>query len=279
MKTCQNAICFLFCLFTLTASGQALSVMSYNLRYDNPNDGPNAWPERRDFLAAQVRFHHPDVFGVQEGLQQQLDYLKKTLPAYTYLGVGRDDGKSGGEYSAIFYQKEKFQVVNAGTFWLSETPETPSQSWDAALPRICTYACLMDTNQQIFWVFNTHFDHVGVKAREASARLILEKIETLNTDHQPVILTGDFNCTPDSAPYKHLSAALLDSRAVSQEPPFGPEGTFNGFVFDKPAANRIDYIFCSSSIKVLRYAVLSDNRDCHYPSDHFPVLVQVKLRD
>ncbi len=253
--------------------GQPLSILTYNLRFDNPADGDDAWPLRRDFLAGQLRFHAPGVFGIQEGLHRQLEYLQTQLPEYAMVGVGRDDGRQGGEYSALFYQRARFHLLESGTFWLSETPDTVSKGWDAALPRICTWALLHDTVAgRRLWVFNTHFDHIGEKARRASAALILKKIAEKNTAGHPVVLMGDLNSEPASEPVALLRQSLLDTHDHSSEPPFGPAGTFNGFKFHEPVTRRIDYIFVSPNLKVQKFAILSDARNCRYPSDHLPVL-------
>jgi endonuclease/exonuclease/phosphatase family metal-dependent hydrolase len=262
----------------LAASGllyaQPQSVLTYNVRLDTPADGEDAWPKRRDFLAAQIRFHNPDVFGVQEALHGQMEYLTAALPAYTWVGVARDDGKQAGEYSALFYRKDRFEALSSGTFWLSETPDVPSKGWDAALNRVCTYALLKDKKTgKKTWVFNTHFDHKGEEARRRSAGLIVQKTRELNTKNDPVVVMGDFNANPDEAPVTVLKSAFADARDAGVEPPFGPEGTFNGFNFYDPVTRRIDYVFVQN-LKVRQYAVLSDNKNCRYPSDHLPVLVR-----
>lgn len=258
-----------------TASGQSMTFLTYNIRFDNPADGADAWTERRDFLAGQLRFHRPDVFGIQEGLHRQLEYLQEQLPGYAWVGVGRDDGARAGEYSALFFRSDRFRAIESGTFWLSDTPDTVSKGWDAALPRICTWALLEDTAAQLrIMVFNTHFDHIGKAARTASASLILKKMTELNTGSAPMILMGDLNCEPEEEPIAILQSALNETRDASREPPFGPDGTFNGFKFKEPVTRRIDYIFTSPGIHVIQYAILSDSRNCHYPSDHLPVLAR-----
>ncbi len=263
---------------TLAQAQSDLTALTYNIRYDNPGDGEDAWPKRRDFLVGQLRFHAPDIFGIQEGLHRQVEHLSEQLPAYTRVGVGRDDGKQSGEYSALFFQKKRFGLLASGTFWLSETPDTVSKGWDAALPRVCTFARLHDSlSGKKLWVFNTHFDHIGKEARRRSAELILLKIKEKNTAGEPVLLMGDFNAEPEEEPVAVLTRELQDARSVSTEPPFGPEGTFNAFNFYDPVRRRIDYIFLNEkALKVRQYAVLSDSRDCHYPSDHLPVLTRLR---
>lgn len=269
----------LFVLISCASKMENLNVMTYNIRYDNPNDGENKWALRKDFLSSQISYNEVDIFGIQEGLQHQVNYLDSVFVAYNYIGVGRDDGKTKEEYTAIFYNAKKLKVIESNTFWLSETPNKISVGWDASMERICTYGLFENKNtKQQFFVFNTHFDHIGDVARIKSAALILEKIKTLNTSNLPVILMGDFNLKPEATPIKLLSKELNDARKGSISKPFGPIGTFNAFDFNKPVVDRIDYIFTSKKkIKVLKYAVLSDSKDCKYPSDHLPVLIKVEF--
>ena len=261
--------------FTTPSNSQTTSVMTYNIRYDTQKDGENRWDARKAFLIAQIKFHGPDIIGIQEGLAGQVKYLDKELAGFRYVGVGRDDGKKKGEFSAIFYNTNKFKVIESSTFWLSDTPDQISVGWDAAMERICTYALFeyLETGQRI-WVFNTHFDHIGKEARKNSAMLIHNRIKSLNKDGLPFILMGDLNLEPDSEPIRYLSQHLNDSKKVSKAVVFGPEGTFNNFQFDKPVTRRIDYIFTGKSgIEVQKYAVLSDSNNLRYPSDHLPVFV------
>ena len=260
-----------------TTGWAQMNVMTYNIKYANENDGENSWSQRKDHITNQIKFYEPDIFGVQEALLVQLEHFKENLQGYKYLGVGRDDGKQKGEFSAIFYKTEMFNPLKKGNFWLSETPSQPSKGWDAAYERICTYALFekKDSGDK-FWVFNTHFDHMGVKARENSAALILKKIEQLNEENSPVILMGDLNLEPDSKPVKLISQAFNDSKKVAKNVIFGPEGTFNAFEFHEPVTRRIDYIF-TQGMEVLKYAVLTDSKELKYPSDHFPVFVTIQL--
>ncbi|MEL6256291.1 MAG: endonuclease/exonuclease/phosphatase family protein [Bacteroidota bacterium] len=276
----KKLLSFLFmCLFVFGGKSQDMRFMTYNLRYDNPNDGENRWDLRKEFLRDQLRFFEPDVMGIQEGLKHQLDYLDQELTAYTYLGVGRDDGKEKGEYTAIFYKEEKLKLIKQSTFWLSESPDEISVGWDAALERICTYALLEDKHSGAkFYVFNTHFDHRGEKARRKSAQLILKQIKVLNQEDHPVILMGDLNLTPDTKAIKSIAKKLNDSRYAA-EVAFGPDATFTGFDFSKAPQRRIDYIFTSpDNIEVKKYAVLTDSREQKYPSDHFPIFIEVMLK-
>lgn len=253
-------------------------VMTYNIRLDVESDGDNRWDKRKDLLAGQVRFYEPDFMGVQEALPQQMHYLDETLTAYDYIGVGRDDGKEKGEFSAIFYNKDKYKVIKQSTFWLSQTPEKPGLGWDAACNRVCTYGLFENLKtKKKFWVFNTHFDHVGKTARMESAKLILAKIKELNKEGYPFVLTGDFNLTEDNESIKRITESLNDTRKVAKLV-YGPDGTWNGFDFSKPATERIDYIFVpKKNVSVTKYAILSDNKNNHYYSDHLAVYTELEV--
>ena len=196
------------------------------------------------------------------------------------MGIGRDDGKTKGEFSAIFYNNAKLNLVTQNTFWLSETPDKPSVGWDASMERICTYALFEHkTTHQQFFVFNTHFDHIGELARANSVDLILKKIKQLNTKDLPVFLMGDLNLDSETKPIQHLSTQMKDSFHHSINPAFGPAGTFNGFRHDRAVIGRIDYIFTGSNhIIVKKYAVLSDSKDLKYPSDHLPVVIEARIK-
>jgi endonuclease/exonuclease/phosphatase family metal-dependent hydrolase len=259
---------------------QTIDVMTYNIRYDNPNDNPNHWDNRKDFLISQLNFYAPDVFGVQEGLINQLKDMDNGLEDYTYFGIGRDHGDERGEFTAIFYSKGNIELLKEGTFWLSTTPEVPSKDWDAALPRICTYGLFKDKQSGVrFFVFNTHFDHVGVQAREESAKLILQKIKELNPDNHPTVLMGDFNLENTSKGIQLIVQQMKDTHVEAGSNAFGPKGTFNGFDFTKPVDKRIDYIFVSNGFKVLKSAILSDSKDLRYPSDHLPVFTRLEFNN
>lgn len=265
----------LFAVPTLLSS-QNINLMSYNIKYDNTGDTINNWNDRKSSMVALIQHYDTDIVGIQEGLHRQVTYLDTALPGFSYLGVGRDDGKEKGEYTAIFYKTDKFKVLKTNTFWLSETPDRVSVGWDAALERICTYVLFedLDTKKQ-FWVFNTHFDHVGTKARTNSAQLIYKKINEINTDNLPVILMGDLNLTPDTEAIQFLKKYLTDAMKVSQKPFYGPEGTFNGFKQDRIMKNRIDYIFVKD-VNVLSYTHIDDRMPNNkHVSDHLPVLMTI----
>ena len=271
---------FFILLFFLQVNlySQTMEIMTYNIKYLNETDGENSWSKRKDNFTNQLKFYEPGIFGVQEAVLEQLQHIKKNLDGYEYLGEGRDGGEKG-EFSAIFFDTEKFENLKEGTFWLSETPAEPSKGWDAAYPRVCTYAKFRNLeNQEEFWVFNTHFDHVGEEARKKSSRMILEKMVSINEEGLPAILMGDLNLEPQTEEVKFLSDKMEDSKAVA-ELVFGPEGTFNGYEFHEPVNRRIDYIFLSKGdFDVLKYAVLSDSKDLKYPSDHLPVFLELKLK-
>ena len=253
--------------------------MSFNVRYDElfydtENTALDNWPNRNEFQVSLLNFHQPDVIGMQEPLEHQVQYFAEHLSNYKWIGVGREDGENGGEYNPIFYNANKFEELSSGTFWLSESPDKVSKSWDAGFTRICTWALfqIKDTRAK-FYVFNTHFDSKGEIARLESAKLINRKLENLD-EKIPVFLTGDFNFTPDSKAYRDIiSGQLSDSKKVSASPPYGPEGTFNGFQVDQTPLHRIDYIFVNQKINGLGYGVLTDSKDQRYPSDHLPVIV------
>ena len=266
-----------FSFIVLFTQAQELKVMTYNVKLDYPKEGENSWANRKPFFINQLKFYEPDVFGVQEPMPNQMKDIDNLLTDYRFVGVGRDDGNDKGEYSAIFYKKDKLKVLESSTFWLSQTPEKVSMGWDAVCNRICTYALFEDieTSRKI-WIFNTHFDHVGVEARKNSATFIIQRINEINVQNYPVILMGDFNMEESHESIQFILKNLNDSKVVSNMT-FGPEGTYNGFHFDEPVTARIDYIFVSSNIKVKKYAVLSDSWNLKYPSDHLPVLIEIRI--
>lgn len=264
-------------LFIAAPANAQLEVMSYNIKYANENDNGNSWSKRKDHLAGQLKFYEPHIFGVQEAVYSQLEFLNEELTGYQYFGKGRDDGDQIGEFSAIFYKTNEFELLEQGTFWLSTTPEIPGKGWDADFPRVCTYGKFQELQSgKEFWVFNTHFDHVGVAARRNSVKLIHKKIQQLNKNDLPVILMGDLNLEPDTPEISFLLKHYKDSNREAKVV-FGPEGTFNGYDFHSPVTRRIDYIFTNKGVQVEKYAVLSDSKDLRYPSDHLPVLVHLEL--
>jgi endonuclease/exonuclease/phosphatase family metal-dependent hydrolase len=264
-----------FCAFAhVCGYGQTVKVMSYNIRYDNPQDGVNAWPNRKEKVFTLIKKYNPDLIGVQEALKHQLDEIITALPEYAYVGVGRDDGKTAGEYSAIFYRKSSFDVLEDKTFWLSNTPEVPgSKSWDAAITRVVTYAKFTHReSKKPFYLVNTHFDHIGKEARKESARMVLNKALELNKI--PVIVSGDMNCTPDEDPYKILTEGKKLCDAVGRQ----NVGTFCSFEVNSIPCKHIDYIFHTPELRASNAEIIQDHDGKHYPSDHLPVMVSIKLK-
>jgi len=277
------AYALLVCMVPAPASAASsvaaqINVATYNLRYNNPGDGPNAWPARKDMVKALIRYHEFDIVGTQEGLSGQIADLAQ-MEEFDHVGVGRDDGRDAGEHSAIFFRKRRFALLGKGDFWLSETPDRPSFGWDAkCCHRIASWARLRDrSTARTFYVFSVHFDHEGEQARRNSADLMLRKIAEI-TRGEPAICVGDFNSTPDTVQIRTMSTTLRDAAKASRTPPYGPQGTYNGFHLDSPMLDRIDYIFVDGRFDVLKYAVLSDTLDRRYPSDHDPVVARVVLK-
>jgi endonuclease/exonuclease/phosphatase family metal-dependent hydrolase len=255
-----------------------INVATYNLRNSGADDGPNAWPARKDMVKALIRYHEFDILGTQEGLPDQIADLAH-MEEFDHVGVGRDDGKSAGEHSAIFFRKSRFSLLGKGDFWLSETPDRPSFGWDArCCHRLVSWARLRDrSSSRVLFVFSLHFDHEGELARRASADLVLRKIAEIARG-EPAICVGDFNSTPETVQMQTMAKAMRDAFRVSKAPPYGPGGTFNGFHRDAAPTERIDYIFVDRYFDVLKYAALSDSLDQRYPSDHFPVVARVVFK-
>lgn len=274
-----NTIVLVLMLLLVSASfyGQDLKIMTYNIRLDIASDGENAWPNRKDFFTSQIQFYSPDIFGVQEATPNQVMDIALALPNYNKFGVGRE-GEGKGEACTIYYKKDRFQVQQSNTFWLSETPNVISKGWDAAYNRICTYALFKDVKtKKSFWVFNLHLDHIGDLAREKGVELVLSKIAVVNTKKYPVFLMGDFNSEPNTKQIVEIKKVMDDTKEVSKEKPFGPSGTFNDFKHNQPVTLLLDYIFISknSRLTIQKHAVLSDSKDLRYPSDHLPVLIEI----
>ena len=265
----------------VTDSSSTITVMSYNIRYDNPGDGINAWPNRKDHVAEMMAdTYSADIIGVQEALKHQLDELQVRMPGYSRVGVGRGDGKEQGEFSPIFYKTDRFDLISTNTFWLSETPQRPgSKSWDAAITRIATWARLSDQESgQEFYIINTHFDHRGEVARVESARLLIEFIEDLD-EGIPVLLTGDFNVTEESKAYTVLAGSPLlnDTRYLSEDSHEGPTASFSDWETLQPEESRIDYIFVNNHVSVLSHLIADDRYDGRFPSDHLPVIAEISF--
>ena len=274
----------LFLLIPITTSAQTdFNVMSFNIRYNNKADSSNAWDCRKEKVISQIKFHDVDILGIQEGLIGQVNDLKRALVSYEFVGSGRDDGKEKGEFSGLFINSEKFNVINSGTFWLSLTPAIPgSKSWDAAITRVCTWAFLKDKKSKLkFYVFNTHLDHMGVISRVESVKLILSKIDEMAAGC-PVMLMGDFNSGIEDEPIKTITSQtnnihLFNSAELSVGGHYGPTGTFNNFRSCEITDDPIDFIFVTNDFQVLKHATISESWKGHFSSDHFPVFAKLKF--
>lgn len=267
-------------LFPWVTTAQ-MSVMTFNIRLATPSDGINEWENRKERVAETILWHETQILGVQEALHNQMMDLQARLPNYAYVGVGRDDGKTAGEYSAIFYKKALFEVIESRTFWLSTTPEVPSFGWDAKIRRVVTWAKFrVRSSQKTFFVFNTHFDHQGVEARRESALLLKRKIQEI-AGSSPVVVLGDFNAEPTSEPMQIMLGAtqprVYDARTQSLTPPFGPTGTFNGFKSGELSDQPIDHILVTQEWKVTKAATLSPTWKGLFASDHFAVVAWLRL--
>ncbi|WP_418163959.1 endonuclease/exonuclease/phosphatase family protein [Alistipes finegoldii] len=265
--------------FTACGSATSLSVMTFNMRYDNPEDGQNNWRFRRERIAGVIKAQEVDVLGTQELLSNQFDDLSGLLTGYQGVGVGRLDGAESGEYCAVFFRKDRFTLLDSGTFWLSETPEVVgSLGWDGACERIATWVVLRDRDGRELFFIDTHLDHVGQVARDEGVSLLMKRIETLSGG-RPVILTGDFNSEPGSSVVAHVQKAgvLRDAKAIAAQRS-GTDWSFSDFG-QIPEAERplLDYIFVSGGIEAVRYEVLPDTFDGGYVSDHAPVMAVVKI--
>lgn len=270
-------------MFSCSKDSLKLTVMSYNIRYDNPSDSLNNWKYRKDVAIEMIKKINPDIVGTQEVLSNQLKDLKDNLPSYNAVGVGRVDGITEGEYSALFYKKDKFTELKSGNFWLSETPEVPgSKGWDAACERIATWAFLEDKNtKHRFFAINTHLDHVGEVSRINAVQLIMDKAKAIAGEF-PLILTGDFNAGPTSNVYKYVTDSahpfyLLDANAIAANGR-NEQGTFHDFGrIPQAERERIDYIFVSQEVKADSYQVVEDKINDIYLSDHNPIVAKVIL--
>jgi endonuclease/exonuclease/phosphatase family metal-dependent hydrolase len=261
-----------------------LKVMTWNIRLDTPDDGSNQWKYRKDGLCEEILKRKPDVLGVQEAMFNQMKDMRRQLKGYKSLGVGRDDGKKGGEFSAIFFQKNKLKAIRSGTFWLSGTPDVPgSRGWDAACNRVVTWAEFeQKSTGKHFIAFNTHFDHVGEEARVQSALLIIKKMGEL-AGKLPVILTGDFNVTSKSKAYRILTFSeneitLSDTRVRTGAQINGPDYSFVGFSPSFEPTELIDYILVTWDFEVVGNEIYDFRPEGKYLSDHLPVIADLKIK-
>ena len=271
-KTLILILSGLFFVFnSCSNSTEKINIMTYNIRLDTEADGINIWDNRKEGIVSLIKEEDVDILGIQEGLPDQVNYLSDQLKDYNFIGEGRDGGNNG-EYSAIYYKKEKMNLIETETFWLSETPEIPSIGWDAAINRIVTLGIFkIKKSKKELIVYNTHFDHIGKIAREKSVGVILNHIKENDFQNRPLIVMGDFNLSPEDLPIELLSKELNDSFKLY--PVKNPVGTFNGFDLDSKLLDRIDYIF-TKNVKITNYKHLDKKLSSGlWPSDHLPILI------
>lgn len=284
MKKILLVLCFLSCTYFVSA--QKITVATYNIRNDASSDDAkngNGWQQRLPEVCKLIKNNNFDIFGTQEGLYHQLKNIKEQLPELDYIGIGRDDGRQEGEYSAIFYKKDKFTLLDSGNFWLSENSSRPNLGWDAVCIRICSWGKFKERgSDKVFYFFNLHTDHVGVEARKKGAELVLAKIKEI-AGSNPTILTGDFNVDQRNESYILLntSGILRDSYDLSSFRD-AKNGTFNNFDVSRQTDRRIDHIFLTNNFKVTNYSILTNtywDKDgiARIPSDHYPVVAEVEF--
>jgi endonuclease/exonuclease/phosphatase family metal-dependent hydrolase len=263
----------------------SLAVLTFNIRYGTANDGENRWANRRELLFDVVRDADADVIGLQEALDGQLRELVEALPDYAVVGVGRDDGKTRGEYAAILFRRSRLRLSDSGTFWFSDTPDVPaSKSWGNNTTRICTWARFVDRNGFAFWHYNLHLDNVSQPSRERSTAFLAQRMAARRRPEEPAIVTGDFNAGEDDAALATLlgprpgghGPLMLDTFRV-RYPDEKVVGTFSGFVMGETGGPKIDYILVPPGTDVQGASIVRTSRDGRYPSDHFPVTASVRL--
>ncbi|MBQ1800508.1 MAG: endonuclease/exonuclease/phosphatase family protein [Prevotella sp.] len=266
----------------VVVSAQDLYVGTYNIRYKNKDDSikGNVWTKRCQVMCDQINFESPDVLGMQEVLVGQLHDFQRLLDNYSYIGVGRDDGKEAGEYAAIFYKNDRVKLLDSGNFWLNETPDVPKLGWDAACIRICTWGKFKDLRtKKKFYFFNLHMDHVGVVARREAAKLVVSRIKEIAKD-APVVLTGDFNVDQKDEIYTIFTQSeILKDSYDHARIRFAENGTFNSFKVETKTDSRIDHVFVSPSFKVEAYGLRTDSywaKGRRNLSDHYPVFVKLR---
>lgn len=277
MKLIANFSLLIF-LISFNGIAQPLKVTTFNIRLDIESDQENKWANRKASVIDFIMFEEPDFIGMQEVLLGQLNDLEDGLINYSYVGVARDDGKEEGEFTPLFFNNNKWELLSSETFWLSETPKIPSKSWDAAYTRICTWGRFIsrENNQEVI-VLNTHLDNSGEKARRMGAQLIIEKIGKVSKDTNTILL-GDFNAEPNAESIKYITDKTMKDAFEIADRKFGEIGTFNGFDLSDITSRRIDYVFVSEGFEVEKYGVDSDIIDGRYLSDHFPVTVYLNAK-
>lgn len=262
---------------------EPVKVMTFNIRYDNPRDNENSWPNRIPVVCEFLNTEKPDLIGMQEVLYQQYHVLDSALQDYQSVAVGRTDGLKAGEMNPVFFRKERFELIRTKTFWLSETPEIAgSMAWGAGLPRIVTWVELADKkSDRHFFFFNTHFAHDSDSARKKSALLLLTRADSIASDF-PFIVTGDLNMLPSGEGYSILTGPyesvplIRDTYDISEESPEGPVYTFNGFS-DKPGQGRIDYVFVRDGMRALNHRTIIRKDQGIFISDHWPVTATISF--
>jgi endonuclease/exonuclease/phosphatase family metal-dependent hydrolase len=260
------------------SADESLRLMTFNIRYGTADDGEDRWEKRRDFLVDVINEEAPDVIGLQEALHDQIEFLLSRLPGFASIGVGRDDGKTAGEYSAILYRRERLAVQEQETFWFSDTPtEVASTSWGNRIPRICTWGRFRTSEGQVLFIYNVHLDHQSQPSRERAAELLRTRVED-RRPRAPYVVMGDFNAGEQNPAVRAIThgALAVDTFRI-KHPTASPVGTFTGFTFGRVDGEKIDHIFVSPDITVEDAAIVRTSRDERYPSDHFPVTATVLL--
>lgn len=262
------------------AQPENIKVMTYNIRcgYCEDSSSVNNWSNRKYLVAYLIKSHHPDLIGVQEAEMFQVNELIEMLGEYNWYGVSRENGKEQGESTAILYNKKRFEALSKQTLWLAETPKQVSKGWDAAFKRTVTIIKFMEKqSHKEFYYANTHFDHIGERARTESSRLIVKELSKYSTDI-PVIFSGDLNYTASSEGYKIISKKLFDTKIASKTENTGGNISFNGFGKDIQPDNKIDFIFVNDKVEVLNQLIDTTTFNGLYPSDHYPVIAEIKLK-
>lgn len=277
MKVIAATLLFIFyCGFSCA---NTLDVMSYNIRCGSCEaaDNPNNWKKRKYLVAHLIKTHNPDVIGLQEAEIFQLEDLAEMLDDYSWIGLGREDGKEKGETTGILFRHARFRLQGQQTFWLSPTPHQASLGWDARFRRTVTIAKLSDalTKKELF-VLNTHLDNEGETARQESAKFLLAEIAKLDAN-TPLVLTGDFNVKADSKTYEIITQVLADAEKISDTPSTGGKKSYNAFGEDKEADNKIDFVFVKKDTRVLSHKIDTTTYNELFPSDHFPLIVRLDL--
>ncbi|MFA6984748.1 MAG: endonuclease/exonuclease/phosphatase family protein [Arenimonas sp.] len=280
MKRLLLIILLLFAASSVQARGKTLNVMSFNIRcgFCEKPDDINHWSKRKDLVADLIRSHRPDLIGLQEAELFQVRDLAAILVDYDWVGVGRDDGKDKGEANAILFRKARFDLLTQETRWLSATPSQVGKGWDAAFNRTVSIVRLRDRKgAREFFLFNTHFDHLGQQARLQSSRLLVDLAKSL-AGPLPLIVTGDFNYDNKSDAYRIVANQLRDAERASNSPAQGGSISFNGFGRSVEPGNKIDFIFVDEAFDVVSHEIITDLHRGRYPSDHYPLQARLRIR-